>query len=219
MPSPYDLLEDEALVQKIKKRLPYLFYLAEKKISRKGTTGMEVGTLREQILIALFIHKFGRENVQLERITGKHDVRVLGYPISIKTAKAKPGTPSLKVWWGSDNQKAKELKEQYRPSSILMAAIIKWGGDGELALIPKEVQEELFEEVGAENYLKISTGTNNRGVAIPGKIVSELLRRSEKKISIRWQVPSFNSFKEDEWTPYLEWLEYWEKPEDPPFED
>jgi len=38
-----EIFEDEKLIAKIKKRLPYLFQLAELESSRAGKIGMEVG--------------------------------------------------------------------------------------------------------------------------------------------------------------------------------
>lgn len=54
-----EIFEDEELVKKIRKRLPYLFHLAELESSRAGKIGMEVGSLRERIIVALLICKFG----------------------------------------------------------------------------------------------------------------------------------------------------------------
>ena len=39
-----EVFTDRNLVEKIKKRLPYLFQLAELESSRAGKTGMEVGS-------------------------------------------------------------------------------------------------------------------------------------------------------------------------------
>lgn len=39
-----EIFEDKKIVEKIKKRLPYLFQLAELKSSRAGKIGMEVGS-------------------------------------------------------------------------------------------------------------------------------------------------------------------------------
>jgi len=44
-----EIFEDEKLVEKIRKRLPYLFHLAELERSRAGQIGMEVGSLWERI--------------------------------------------------------------------------------------------------------------------------------------------------------------------------
>ena len=40
-----EIFEDKKLIQRIKRRLPYLFQLAEKENSRAGKIGMEVGSL------------------------------------------------------------------------------------------------------------------------------------------------------------------------------
>ena len=48
-----EIFKDKKLVNKIKARLPRLFYLAELECSRGGKIGMEVGSLREKIIIAL----------------------------------------------------------------------------------------------------------------------------------------------------------------------
>lgn len=86
-----EIFEDEALIVKIQKRLPYLFELAELESSRAGKVGMEVGSLREKIIIALLIYKFGEKNVETEiPITEPEvDVKLFGYPISIKTVTGK----------------------------------------------------------------------------------------------------------------------------------
>jgi len=44
-----EIFEDEKLVIKIKKILPYLFQLAEIESSRAGRIGMEVGSMREKM--------------------------------------------------------------------------------------------------------------------------------------------------------------------------
>jgi len=82
-----EIFEDEELVMKIKKRLPYLFQLAELESSRAGKIGMEVGSLREKIIVALLIYKFGEENVETDiPITEPEvDVKLFGQPVSIKT--------------------------------------------------------------------------------------------------------------------------------------
>ena len=48
---------------------------------------MEVGSVREKIIIALLIYKFGKENVETEiPITEPEvDVKLFGNPVSIKT--------------------------------------------------------------------------------------------------------------------------------------
>lgn len=61
-----ELLDDNAVIMRIKNRLPYLFQLAEVESSRGGKIAMEVGSVRERIIVSLFIWKFGEENVDTE---------------------------------------------------------------------------------------------------------------------------------------------------------
>jgi len=53
-----ELFEDETLTDKIKRRLPYLYQIAELESSRAGKIGMQVGSLRENIIVALLIYKY-----------------------------------------------------------------------------------------------------------------------------------------------------------------
>jgi len=87
-----EIFEDEKLVDKIKKRLPYLFQLAELESSRAGKIGMEVGSLREKIIVALLIYKFGEENVETEIPITKPEVnvRIFNESVSIKTIQHTP---------------------------------------------------------------------------------------------------------------------------------
>jgi len=55
-----EIFNDEKLIDKIKSRLPHLFQLAELESSRAGKIGMEVGSLREKIITALLIYRFGK---------------------------------------------------------------------------------------------------------------------------------------------------------------
>ncbi|PIS39139.1 MAG: type II restriction endonuclease subunit R, partial [Candidatus Nealsonbacteria bacterium CG08_land_8_20_14_0_20_38_20] len=82
-----EIFNDEKLIDRIKNRLPHLFQLAELESSRAGKIGMEVGSLREKIITALLIYKFGKENVETEiPITEPEiDANLFGVPISIKT--------------------------------------------------------------------------------------------------------------------------------------
>jgi hypothetical protein len=82
------LFEDNSLIAKIKRKLPYMFSLAELELSKSGKVGMEVGTIREQIIIALLIYKFGNENIRLPSITSSEvDLFLFNKPVSIKTIK------------------------------------------------------------------------------------------------------------------------------------
>ena len=51
-----EIFEDEVLRERIRKKLPHLFSIAELESSRAGKIGMEGGSIREKILVALFIY-------------------------------------------------------------------------------------------------------------------------------------------------------------------
>ncbi|KKR79679.1 MAG: hypothetical protein UU24_C0004G0017 [Candidatus Nomurabacteria bacterium GW2011_GWA2_40_9] len=51
------LFSDKKIIQKVKEKMPDLFQLAEADSSRAGKLGMEVGSVRERIIIALLIYK------------------------------------------------------------------------------------------------------------------------------------------------------------------
>jgi hypothetical protein len=109
-----ELFRDVKLCEKIRRKLPFLFALAEQKVSRAGKAGMEVGTLREQILIALLIYKFGEARVDLDIPITEHeiDVRVSGYPLSIKTVTAgSRKAPTVKISWTVDWDKVTNLSK------------------------------------------------------------------------------------------------------------
>ena len=120
-----EMFDDEELMQRIKERLPRLFHLAELESSRAGKIGMEVGSLREKILIALLLYKFGEANVdtQLGITEPEIDVILFGEPISIKTITNKR-LSGVKLVWTVDPQKAHEFRENYYPRcDILLAQI------------------------------------------------------------------------------------------------
>jgi hypothetical protein len=78
-----EIFTDKNLVKKIKKRLPYLFQLAELESSRAGKTGMEVGSVREKIIVALLIYKFGEANVETEISITEPEIDAQKYKIGV----------------------------------------------------------------------------------------------------------------------------------------
>lgn len=165
-PKITELFEEDTLVRKIQQRLPQLFQLAELESSRAGKVGMEVGSVREKIIAALLIHKFGEDNVTTEiPITeAEVDVILCGNPISIKTITGK--NPSgVKLSWTVDAYKALEFSENYHPSCDMILVHINWNNGGGFYYIPKEVQNETFHKIGRQDYLKLpKPGTNPHGV-------------------------------------------------------
>jgi len=201
------LFEDEETVRRIQSRLPYLFQLAELESSRAGKVGMEVGSVRERIIVALLIYKFGEENVETEiPITEPEvDARLFGEPLSIKTI---TGTFSgVKVIWTVDAEKAKEFRENYYPICDILLVQIKWNDVGGLYYIPVQAQRKLFDKIGRENYIKLpKAGTNPRGVEFAKNVLARLTADSQaKNIEINWQKSDigFNAYKR--------WLDLWKE--------
>ena len=201
-----EIFEDPKLVKRIKTRLPYLFQLAELESSRAGKVGMEVGSLREKIIIALLIYKFGEKNVETEiPITQPEvDTKLFGQPISIKTITGK-GFSGVKLVWTVDAQKAKGFREIYYPHSDILLIQINWNDLGGFYYIPLKIQKRLFDKIGKQNYIKLpKPGTNPRGVEITKEALSQLVGYKETKaIEISWQRSKI------EYNPYKRWVDYW----------
>ena len=201
-----EIFEDKDLVDRIKTRLPYLFQIAELESSRAGKIGMEVGSLRERIIVALLIYKFGETNVETEiPITEPEvDVRLFGQNISIKTITGKAFS-GVKLVWTVDAQKAKEFRETYYPHCDMLLVQIKWDDTGGLFYIPLEAQKRLFDKIGREKYIKLpKPGTNPRGVEITKEALSSLPADNKSKvIGISWHKQKVD------YNPYKRWMDYW----------
>lgn len=201
-----EIFEDQKLIDKIRELLPYLFRLAELEVSRAGKVGMEVGTFRERVLIALLIYKFGRENVETEIPITKYavDVKLFGESLSIKTI---TGSGGVKAIWTVNAKKAREFLEGYEPKCDMLLAQVNWNGLGGLYHIPLEVQQEVFRSMGKERYLKLpKPGTNPRGVEFSREALNRLMTHQKTRlIKIYWLKP------EIEFDPYQKWVNYWRR--------
>lgn len=203
-----EIFEDKNLTDKIQKRLPYLFQLAELESSRAGKTGMEVGSIRERIIVALLIFKFGETNVETEiPITEPEvDAKLFGHPLSIKTITGK-NFSGVKLIWTVDAQKAKEFRENYYPSCDILLVQINWNDVGGFYYIPLNIQLRVFNKIGRDKYIKLpKPGTNPRGVEIDKKALSALIEDSETKcIKINWYR------REIDFNPYKRWVDFWKE--------
>jgi len=201
-----EIFEDEKLVGKIKGRLPYLFQLAELESSRAGKTGMEVGSVRERIIVALLIYKFGETNVETEiPITEPEvDAKLFGEPLSIKTITGK-SLGGVKLIWTVDAKKAKEFRNSYYPHCDILLVQINWNDSGGFYYIPLTTQKRFFDKMGREKYIKLpKPGTNPRGVEITKEALASLVGDDESScISINWKREKleFNSYKR--------WVDLW----------
>lgn len=203
-----EIFADKNLVEKIKRRLPYLFQLAELESSRAGKTGMEVGSVRERIIVALLIYKFGERNVETEiPITESEvDAKLFGKPVSVKTITGK-SLGGVKLIWTVDAQKAIEFRENYYPSCDILLIQINWGDNGGFFYIPVELQERLFDKIGRDNYIKLpKAGTNPRGAEIAQEALSNLVADKQcQRIIIEWQKAKVD------FNPYKKWVDFWKE--------
>ena len=201
-----DLFRDGPIIDKVQRRLPYMFQLAELESSRAGKVGMEVGSLRERIISSLLIYKFGEKNVETDLpITEPEiDVKLFGSPISIKTITGKEPA-GVKLIWTVDATKARQFLETWHPRFDLIIVHINWSSLGGVYYIPDYVQQRIFEEIGKENYIKLpKQGTNPRGVEISNKALKEITTDKETmSIKVEWKRANiqYNAFKR--------WVDLW----------
>lgn len=203
-----ELFSDTDLVVKIQSKLPLFFQIAELESSRAGKIGMEVGTIREKILISLLIYKYGTSDVNTEIPTTEAEIDVIirNTPISIKTVSGKYLT-GVKLSWTVDRDKAAEFQKDYIPRCDMLFVHINWGGDGGFYYVPQHVQRAISEDMGRGNYLKPpKQGTNPRGVEIYTAALKKLIAHPQtSKIIIKWEK------REIPYNPYERWVELWKE--------
>lgn len=210
MKSVYNkLFDDNLIVKRVKNKLPYLFQMAELESSRNGKIGMEIGSVRERILIALLMYKFGIDivNPDIPITAPEVDVYVDNTPLSIKTLSTKNDKwSSIKLIWTVDAQKAIDFKNRYIPSCDMMVAKVCWNGIGKLLLFSKESQIEVINKIGKDKYIKLpKQNTNSRGV----EITAEALSMLEKCEDTRIIEINFIRGKVDYREIYTKWLDAW----------
>ncbi len=200
-----NLFTDSDLVQRIKEKLPALFQLAEMDSSRAGKIGMEVGSVRERVIIALLMYKFGEENLKTDIPITEPETDVILYekPISIKTISGNLG--GVKLIWTVDAKKSLEFSRNYYPSKDIILVQINWSKVGYLYYFPVSAQAKTFDKLGRKNYIKLpKKGTNPRGVEITRKALEKLTKDTEvKKIEISWERGKPNQGV------YSRWIELW----------
>ena len=201
-----EIFEDQKLKAKIRSKSPYLFRIAELESSRAGKIGMQVGSLRENIIIALLIYRFGEESVETEiPITEPEvDLKLFGQPISVKTITGK-GFSGVKLMWTVDAQKAKEFRQNYYPRCDILLVRVNWGSKGAFYYLPSEVQKRVFHGMGREGYIKLpKPGTNPRGVEITKEALEAIaMDKDSKAIDIYWQKTKVD------YNPYERWVDHW----------
>ena len=201
-----DLFNDARTVTKIKSRLPYLFQLAELESSRAGKIGMEVGSVREKVITALLIYKYGEENIEsdLPITEPEVDVKLFSQPISIKTISGKEPS-GVKLIWTVDAEKAKYFLDTWHPTYDLLFVHVNWNANGGLYYIPYEVQNAVFNKIGRQGYIKLpKQGTNPRGVEISNEALrAAISNKGTKSVEINWVKESI------EYDPFKRWVDLW----------
>lgn len=201
-----EIFEGKELKTRIQRKLPYLFTLAELESSRAGKIGMQVGSLRENIITALLIYEFGEKNVETEiPITEPEvDLELFGQSVSVKTITGK-GLGGVKLIWTVDAQKAREFSNNYYPRCDTLLAQVNWDSKGAFYYLPLEVQRKVFENIGRERYIKLpKPGTNPRGVEITKEALEAIATdKDSKAIEIYWQRA------EIDYNPYERWVDHW----------
>jgi hypothetical protein len=192
----------------VRERLPKLFHMAEIESSRDGKVGMEVGSLRETILIALLVSYFGENNViyNIPIVSSELDVRLFGAPVSIKT-KTGNGFGGIKAVWTVDPIKVRTFIEHYQPECDILLAQLVWGGTGWLYYLPLEAQKDSLDRVGVSAYLRApKPGTNPMGVEFQSSAMELVVwHQMSKRIPIIWRRPS-NIYDK-----YDRWIKFWKE--------
>ena len=206
-----DLFTDDEIVSKIQAKFPILFHMAEEETKRDGKIGMEVGTIRERIVVSLLSYYFGenRVNTQVPSNEAEKDVFLDNNPISIKTitSKGNYNFGGVKVSWTVDAAKAKEFAENYTPTCDILFVLISWANSGAFYFIPKKVQQDILSSLGGESYIKLpKQGTNPRGIEFSNTALRLLCENSETfKVIIDWEKPDIRV------NVYQKWIELWQQ--------
>lgn len=205
-----EIFNDNLIVRQVKNKLPKLFQLAELESSRDGKIGMEIGSARERILIALLMFKYGIDIVNSSvRITEPEvDVIVKGEPLSIKTVSTKTEKLSggIKLIWTVDAKKALEFKNTYIPKCDLLLAQITWGANGKLYLFSVASQNSILNKIGRDRYIKLpKEGTNPRGAEITAEAINLLTKCEDTRVIEIYFVRGKIDYREV----YTKWLDAW----------
>lgn len=196
---------------RINKVLPILFNMVELENMRGKKLGMEVGTARERVLIALFIYAFEGYRVVKFPASTSHgsDVFIKDEPISIKT-KLGSSNSGVKLVWTVDWTKVNKFCKSYSPASDMLFVSINWNTEkGGFFVFPRSLQQDIMKDIGREAYLKKpKQGTNPRGVEMSALAMRKLRQSNEAlHMKIDWK-------REDtvlgERRIYERWVDLWD---------
>ena len=130
--------------EKIMKVLPTLFNMVELENKRGKRLGMEIGTARERILIAMFMYVYGDDKIDFPQSTSPElDVLVDNHPVSIKT-KSTSSLSGVKLVWTVDWEKVDEFLKIYHPKSHLLYVNIIWEKQVDSFWFPSRFKKRSF---------------------------------------------------------------------------
>lgn len=168
----YNLFQNPEKRNRFASGLPSAFEMVRQRMPKRNPA---VGILREHVLIGFFEAEFGKDKVIVPEygIERGYDVKLCGKKLSIKTM---TGTGGFKILWTVDAASVKrEIDEWYNPECDIFLVNIHWNKKKKSVFyIPLQVQKNIIEEMGRENYLWSATGTNNRGIEIRRTAVTRL---------------------------------------------
>ncbi len=212
------LFDDPKINQRIQTRLPLLFALAEAQVERGGRVGMEAGTLREKVLIALLMFKYGRDKVRIDISVSEPEVDAVvdGHCVSIKTVtiSSPTNTPTFKVSWTVDSSSAQQFLQAYEPKCDILLATICKGCQGGLYVVPVEAQQDVLNNMKRSEYLKLpKQGTNPRGVELSRAAAKQVLAHPKTQLlPIEWRTTKTREELIER--SLLQWIELWQQEED-----
>jgi len=122
-------------------------------------------------------------------------------PLSIKTISLSGG---IRMKWTSNEVKARQFIQNYKPSSNMLVVRIIWNDVGSIRFIPLDIQQHIFEHLGVEQYLDYRGTTNTRGVNL-SLIAEQAFNHSQECISlpVSWQKSKATI------NPISKWVDYW----------
>lgn len=194
-----DLLTNHESANKLVSGLPIAFEQA----SLEMPSNPAVGMIREQALIGFFYNTIGSGQIRTMKHGNQrgHDLMVCGKELSIKTVTKNGG---IKILWTVDQGSI--ANESLIPDCDIFLVQIWWGENcRSIFYIPLEVQLEICNQMGANNYHKIGkTGTNNRGIELSKDALSYLLKHNNTiSLQVNWTKQGLN------YTPYKRWEDFW----------
>ena len=192
------MLQSPDKLERIRKKLPPAF-----EIVGQQARGPEVGTLREGVLIGMFMAFLGEEQVKpnTSAVEADVDCYVGNSALSIKTV---TGDGAIRVKWTVDQEKVKEFMDSFAPECDLLITRIRWGKKGNISYIPLEAQRQVFAQLGG-NYLDYRPGTNTRGVDLSRNALAALENSPASLIvPLQW----YKSIEPQ--SLYDRWVSYWQ---------